>query len=225
MGKQLTYANENTIARLVEACNAQFSKENKKKFREIAEKINANFTFDQKTNINFLYEHCHNELIKKTDTNQGKTYINLWNSYKRERNFYTNELLKPYIERVYKDEIDFLRKNTFTPFFFVLGTLNQYTSEACDLSPRIEAIDFNLFMNIDDFQEYFEKLIGKQSADIDEIKATEKIIKIFNQLLKDVPNKANIFSHMDSYYANGENFRQLHNQRMNNPQVIKEIKI
>jgi len=229
MEKQLTYANETTIQAIGDICSTYFSSDIKKKFKEISKKINAKFTFDSQTNLNFLYEYCHNELMKKTNTNQGKTYINSVSS-NGGRNFFTNELLRPYISENYHSELDFLREQNFKQFFYQIGNVNGFSKDF-DLRPSIQLNDLDSFLNIDNYYDYFENLIGKQSADKEAVKTTERIIKLFDTLLKDVPNKANIFSLIDNYYANGENFRQLHNQLFNvnegkyNSPTIKEIKI
>jgi len=210
--KNIFYITKEKLNDLVEISETYFNKDLRKRIAEIEKKYGIKLTWDRQINMNLLWDVFH---IKALTESKEKDYLTSLSYPKlieanKGKSAYSNDMLSRYVSNnnEYTTDYKFVSLQFFEPSF--LNVINRIL-RSYGLYFNSNFNTLNEFMSIGNYFSYFDKKYGIANASKIELKATEKAISFFDDLLKDVKNKNVFFYALTRHFA-GEDQAIIHHE-------------
>jgi hypothetical protein len=198
------YLSDNQIKRIASICNNVYSKTNKTKLLEIGNKYNLVFDQTRQNNMNLLWFKVVETLKQdpKAIDPISRNHFAKW--FKEAGAIGVQDMIFTYMkDNSIWEDYQFLCN--FKPDN-LLYDINEITRFA-GLHYHYEV---NELYNVDNYEKYFTKMYGIESANQKAVKATKRVSKFFDELLADIPNKAGVFTALTEYLQTND-LSELHN--------------
>ena len=188
------YLSETQIRQISNACNSIFTKETKKKLLELGKKYGLTFDGDHQTNTNKIFNFLCNELKKDTSITFGWREETFAQRMAGGWSFDTQNMFNNFLDKneEYRNDYSFIW--SFRP--------DNLIGEICGIlreSYIYDIPDLTELYEIDNYEKHFSSKYGIQSVDKKAIKATERVLSFFDNLLMDVPNKSGFLNAFNTY--------------------------
>jgi len=204
------YISEAQAQQIADSLDYYFTKDIKSKLKAIQKKYNIELTTDRQTNANILWEIYHKKALTECfylDFTTNLTYPQLFASSNNIRNFFTNDLLKRFIK--YNEILN--AENELIWNFKIEDYIQDINNVLGQFRLYYNSESLNELLNCNDYKSFFAERYGINNASKKELKATEKALSFFDELLKDIPNKSNFFNVLESHFA-GQELNKTHFQ-------------
>ena len=204
MTENKLFVDESALIGLDEYCNSVFTPEVKKKIRKIQSDYNIEFTTDRVQNKRILGD-AYKEIlmtIKHVDIRYNRTFAQAWN-LTNGWNIEARDIFASYVDWHKKEEFSFIDNFMIDR---IVDNINSYL-RPLHFSPE----NLNQLLNITNYYDFFNKQYGYVGLNIAITQKSQNIIKFYDEMLKDIPNKAAFFDAIKEYYITN-NYGEFHNK-------------
>jgi hypothetical protein len=189
------YLSQQQINRIANICNSVFSKENKKKLKEIGNKYGLVFDNDKQTNQNLLFRVLEDKLKANTTIRWGLTKQTYAERIAGGWSYDTQLMWGTFMEQNPEYQADYGFVIGFNPEA-LLDTIQNVLRESFIKDANTTV---NELYHIDNYEKYFSDRYGIQNIDKKARKDGERVINFFDELLAGIPNKAGFLQALNEY--------------------------